>query len=101
MLIDGHGHTLDANSKNNTIHILNITGNKVPLKNLILKNANVKNKDGESITNTGQSLNINNITFINNKVYYGGAIHNYYGASFSVSNSIFTNNQAYSSTSYD
>ena len=69
-IIDGHGHTLDANFKNNIVRTLNITGSKVTLKNLILKNANVKNKDGGAITNTGQSLNINNITFINNKAHY-------------------------------
>ena len=91
-IIDDHGHTLDANSKNNIVRIFNITGSKVTLKNLVLKNANVKTKDGGAITNTGQSLNINNITFINNKAHYGVVIQNY-GTQLII-NSDFTNNQA-------
>ena len=92
-IIDGHGHTLDANSKNNIVRILNITSSKLTLKNLVLKNANVKNNDGGAITNTGQSLTINNITFINNKAHYGGAIQNN-GVQLTITNSNFTNNQA-------
>ena len=69
-IIDGHGYSLDANSVNSIVRIFNVAGSKVTLKNLILKNANVKSNDGGAITNTGQSLNINNITFINNKAHY-------------------------------
>ena len=90
--IDGHGHILDANSVNNIVRIFNVTGSKVTLKNLVLKNANVKNNDGGAITNTGQSLTINNLKFIGNKAHYGGAIQNY-GTQLTITNSNFANNQ--------
>ena len=88
--MDDHG--LDANSMNNIVRIFDVTGSNVTLKNLVLKNANIKSNDGGAITNTGQSLTINDVTFIKNKAHYGGAIQNY-GTRLTIINSDFTNNQ--------
>ena len=90
--IDGHNHILDANAGNNNVRIFNITGNNVVLKSLNLMNANVKD-EGSAIYNIGKRLFINNTSFINNTVRFGGAISNY-GDNFTIYNSTFSDNIA-------
>ena len=96
-IIDGHGHTLNASFVYKIVRIFNVNGSNVTLKNLVLKNGNLNgnrsNDNGGAILNTGQSLTINNITFIDNTahmvVQYKIMEHK-----LLITNSNFTNNQA-------
>ena len=68
-VLNGNGHTIDANNQS---RIFNITANNVTLSNLILKNGNAK--DGGAIYCTG-TLTLNNVTFTNNyATEKGGAV---------------------------
>ena len=50
--IDGHGHTIDANAGSNSVKIFAVSGNNITLKNLILINANFKDKGAVIYNNT-------------------------------------------------
>ncbi|MEE1149630.1 MAG: hypothetical protein UH242_01590, partial [Methanobrevibacter sp.] len=68
--IDGNNHAIDADGKTN---IFNITGGKLTLKNLVLKNTN----DSAILLRNG-ILNTINVTFINaTSPNTGGAIYAY------------------------
>ena len=76
IVINGNGHTIDANS-NSHVKIFKITGNNVVIKNLIFKNANTDSQGAAIDNNGGENLAVINSTFINNHaVYPGGAINN-------------------------
>ena len=86
VVIDGHGHTLDANSGDKWVRIFWVNGASgnnglnVTLKNIVFTNANLNhhNVDDEGGAVWGwysDGLQIINCTFINNYAYwYGGAV---------------------------
>lgn len=78
MIIDGNGHTIDAQGKTQIFHI---TGNNIVLKNIIFKNAFSKNS-GAAISNFKKKLTVINCKFINNisSESDGGAICNWNGS---------------------
>ena len=89
-VIDGHGHTIEANSSD--VRIFNIAGNNVTIKNLILTNA--KYAVGAAIYTHSGIINIENCTFKTNLAeQYGGAIYNN-GGTLTISNSAFIGNYA-------
>ena len=92
--IDGHGHTIDANAGSNSVKIFAVSGNNITLKNLILINANFKDKGAVIYNSAGLFFHVSNCTFINNTAKsYGGVIYNS-AENFAVSNSSFINNTA-------
>ena len=112
IVIDGNGHTLDAN---NSGRIFKISGSDITLKNLVFTNGAIE--EGAAIYNNGSNLKIINSTFCGNNALnvngvteykslsidvnptpgpataYGGAIYNK-GDNFTILNSVFKNNSA-------
>ena len=97
LIIDGQGHTINANNK---ARVFNIKSNNVTLKNLVIINGN-SDSEGASIYWTGQNgllINtiIKNSSSINlknkNTLNIGGAI--YFKNKATVINSKFTDNYA-------
>lgn len=84
-VIDGKGHSIDADNK--TI-IFRITGGEVTLQNLVLKNSN-----GNAITVRSGTLNTINVTFENSFAEYGSSVLAV-GSKYTSTNDIFTNNKA-------
>ena len=72
-IINGNNHIIDCNNQSRAF---DITGNKVEINNLIIKNAFYVYGSAISVNST---LTLNNVTFINcigdNKTYDGGAIY--------------------------
>ena len=86
IVIDGKGHTIDANGKS---RIFYITGDNVTINNLVFINGNAAK--GGAIYAAGQ-ITLNNVTFINNNASTGGAI--YAMGQMTLNNATFTNNNA-------
>ena len=94
LVLNGNGHTLDANGES---RIFNITGNNVTLKNLILINGNAK--EFGAIITVGK-LTLDNITFTNNYANeIGGAVGLINNTTLTINNSRFINNYAPSASS--
>ncbi len=92
IVIDGRGNTIDANANDKNVRIFDISGNNVTLKNLVFANANVDTLGG-AIRNVGFNFTIVNSTFINNCAYSGAAISNT-GSGLTVMDSTFKSNVA-------
>lgn len=89
VVIDGKGHTIDAQKKSN---IFKVSGVSVTIRNLILKNG--KSTTGGAITGTGSTLSIKNCTFTSNAATdKGGAIYIYTGK-LTIDGSTFQSNVA-------
>ena len=89
LVIDGQGHTINAN---NQAAIFNIKSNDVILKNLVIINAN-RNSNGGAIYWDGLNGKITDSLFNNcTSAKSGGAI--YFKNSVTISNSKFTENRA-------
>lgn len=87
-VIDGHGHSIDAQGKTQIFDIR--PGYTLTLKNLILKNG--KASEGGAIICRSGNLKIDHCTFINNKATsYGGAILMRNGH-LTISDSVFEKN---------
>ena len=87
VVIDGNGHTIDAQKAS---RIFYITGNNVTIKNIKLINGHSL-LEGAAIYASFTQLSIVNATFENNTAAVGGAINLYY-TSLDVENSTFINN---------
>ena len=90
IVIDGKGHTIDANGKT---RIFNITGTTVYLKNIVFVNGNYDGVGG-AIRGYGDNLRIYNCTFESNHAEWGGAVYSYPGSYANIVNSTFRNNDA-------
>ena len=89
VVIDGQGHTINAQKKT---YLFKISNSKVTIRNLILKNG--KSDNGGAIFSTKSTLTIENCTFSNNKATNkGGAIYVYSGK-LNVDKSTFKSNIA-------
>lgn len=88
LIIDGAGHTIDANKQ---ARIFNIKSDNVVLKNIIITNGN-SNSDGGAINWVGTNGKIINSTFKNSQADTGGAI--YFKKAANVTDCEFINNKA-------
>lgn len=87
-VLDGKGHSIDANNQSGKIFTLTNASGNLTIKNIIFKNLN-----GESaveVSNTGRIL-FDNVTFINCNSTYGALFINT-GAYIAVNNSKFISN---------
>lgn len=93
IIIDGQGHTIDANNKNS---IFVVEGKNVVIKNINFKNA-MSDTDGGAVYWIGTSGRLINCNFTNNQVFGeninvdGGAVY-WEGNSGQISNCKFDNN---------
>ncbi len=83
VVIDGNGHSIDGN---NLIRIFHITGGKVTLRNLTLRNGRAVGHDGHNGAGAGAGM--------------GGAIVVDPGAELTVENCLFENNRAVGGTAF-
>ncbi len=96
LIIDGQGHTIDANNK---ARIFNIKSNNVTLKNLVITNG-YSDSNGGGIYWSGQNGQIFASTFKNcASPKIGGAV--YFEKSATIIDSKFTNNSAFFGGSVD
>ena len=88
-VINGNNHVIDCN---NQARAFDISGKKVEINNLVIKNAFYGNGSAIRVTS---GLTLNNVTFINctgdNRTYYGGAVYSY-NTSLNVNNCNFIDN---------
>ena len=90
LVIDGQGHTIDANKKT---RVFNINANNVVLKNIVIKSA-YQDGYGGAIYWQGLNGQIINSSFKDcNSTRSGGGV--FFKNTATVSNSIFENNQAF------
>ena len=90
VVIDGQGHSIDAQKKSNIFKIYSAT---VTLKNIILKNG--KSDRGGAIYTSKTKLTLKNCTFSYNRATEsGGAIFAYLGSGVTIDKSTFNNNVA-------
>lgn len=92
LIIDGHGHTIDADGQ---AKIFNVNGKGITIKNLNFINA-ISEGYGSVLTVDESAIKvcIDNCTFENNKGHVGGAIA-WFGDYGELKNSNFNNNSAY------
>ena len=91
LIIDGKGHTIDANSKS---RIFYVNSTNVTLKNINFINGNSFDKSGGAIYGNGECLRVLDCTFINNKASWGGAIFSHPNSYSVFVRSTFKNNTA-------
>ena len=93
LTINGNSHIISGtSSEGNSTRIFYINSGTITLKNMVLKDTNFLTDGGGAIKNRA-TLNLINVTFINNNAYIGGAIFNQHGL-LTVINSTFINNSA-------
>ena len=73
LVIDGDGHVIDAN---HAARIFEVCAKNVIVKNAVLKNADVEGDGGAINSLEGSNLRIENVDFTANRSKYGGAISN-------------------------
>jgi predicted outer membrane repeat protein len=89
--INGYGKTINGNNEYKLFTIKSDANTAINITNL--KIINCYSSYG-AIEKNGGTLTLKNVTFMNNKAEYGGAIDNYGGGKLTISQSTFTNNIA-------
>lgn len=91
LTLNGNATTVDGNSNTRLFYI--DSGNTVNINDLTLVNGSAE--DGGAIYNNNSTVNIGNTTFSNNEASSGGAIYSEgSSASLTITNSTFTSNRA-------